>query len=397
MARNWADSPKKRLVLRGLDVLLAPLGSLRVQAVTGEAPKILVLEFWHLGDAVMAEPLLRALRQHFPRATISLLCKPQTRMLLEPAGVVDRFIEVDIPWTAFTGKYAWRRYRDARLLPAIRALRRERFDVSIDARMDVRSNILTWLIGARRRIGFATPGGAALLTDRVADPGEHSHKVEDWLAMLAPLGAAAPAQAAPVLRVRDDVQGRVDATLRGLGIAEDARGVVAVLPSARQAVRRWPLERFRALVAELSSRDGVRVLALVDPDGYGRELADDGATCVQASLEELPAFLARCDLYVGNDTGPAHIAAAVGTPTVTIFGPGAAQWFRPYGPGHHIVQIEAMPCRPCFDTCTRHTNVCLQDLSVSAVLRAVDHAIADGAASTAVRVDSGTPISEIMA
>jgi ADP-heptose:LPS heptosyltransferase len=344
----------------------------------------------------MAEPLLRGLRERFPRAHIALLSKPAARVLLEPSGLVDRFIEIDVPWTAFEGKYALHRYRDPRLWSTIRALRRERFDVSIDARMDVRSNLLSRLIGARRRIGFDLPGGAGLLTDRVADPGETTHKVEDWLAMLAPLGAALPSPAEPVLRVQDDARARVADALHALGVPDGAP-VVAVHASARQEIRRWPMDRFSALVRALVQRGDVRVLALVDPDGCGEELAADGALCVRASLAELPAYLERCVLYVGNDTGPAHIAAAVGTRTVTIFGPGAAPWFRPYGHGHRIVQVEPMPCRPCFDTCTQPTNRCLQELTVDAVLSTVDDALDDVLAAIGARVDSDSAIGEIMA
>lgn len=383
MAQNWVVTRRKQFVLAALDTLLWPLSaavhSEDGRDELGEPRKILVLEFWQIGDAIMAEPFLRRLRHRFPGAEIVLLCKEHVRMLLAPSGVVDRFIIADIPWTAFDHKYAPRRFREAGMLGLLRSLRRERFDLTIDARMDFRSNFLTYLIRARRRVGFAAPGGYGLLTDAVPVTHESSHKVEDWLAMLAPLGDAAGAgtlqpitvhNSAPSLDIDPDVQARADAKLAQLGFT-GAGLLIAVHPSASQPVRRWPLERFASVIAELVQRPDTTVAVFVGPDGYGSSLQDAGATCIGATLEELPAYLARCDLFVGNDSGPAHIAAAVGTPTVTIFGPQNADWYRPYGPHGTVVHITPMPCRPCFDRCTQPSNICLTGIPASAVLAEV--------------------------
>lgn len=392
-------SPRRVRALRIVDLLLAPIalaGLLRRRRPLPHAPRILVFEFWHLGDAVMVDPMLRALRARCPRAEISLLCKPAARVLLEPSGIVDRFIEIDVPWTAFEGKYEWRRYTDSKFRAAIRALRRERFDVTLDSRMDLRSNILSWIIGARRRVGFDVPGGRGLLTDRVADPGDSSHKVEDWLAMLQPLGRAGGPPQPPVLAVNDSTQARVDAQLRDMGVAPGTT-LVAVHPSARQAVRRWSLDRFAEVATAVGAMPDTQVLVLVDPDGYGGTLETTGATCVRASLEELPAYLHRCAVFVGNDSGPAHIAAAVGATTVTIFGPGAIEWFRPYGPGQRVVYMTPMRCRPCFDHCTRSENFCLTTLPVDRVMREVRIALASHAGAKPPAVDLTLVDGEILA
>jgi len=392
-------SPRRMRALWVADALLSPLalaGHLRRRKALPDAPRILVFEFWHIGDAVMVDPLLRALRVRFPRAEISLLCKPAARVLLEPSGIVDRFIEIDVPWTAFEGKYQWRRYTDSRFRTTIRALRHERFDVTLDSRMDLRSNVLAWIIGARRRVGFDVPGGRGLLTDRVADPGDGSHKVEDWLAMLQPMGGASAPPQPPVLAVEDSTQARVDAQLRDMGMTPETT-LVAMHPSARQAVRRWSLDRFGEVASAIGAMPNTRVLVLVDPDGYGETLQTTGATCVRATLEELPAYLHRCAVFVGNDSGPAHIAAAVGATTVTIFGPGAIQWFRPYGPGQRVVCMTPMRCRPCFDHCTRSENFCLTTLPVDRVMTEVRRALASRANARPSGVDL-TPVGgEILA
>lgn len=374
MAQNWVVTRQKRLFLAAIDILLWPLS--RLDAALRGRPiekidKILVLEFWYLGDAVLAEPFLRGLRRRFPAAEITLLCKAPTRTLLEPSNLVDRFIVADIPWTAFSNKYAPGRYLRSDFAGLIRRLRSEHFDLTIDARMDVRSNLLTRAIGARRRVGFDVPGGRSLLTDRVPPPGATSHKVDDWLALLGPIGGPVAASAAS-LRVADTARASAGDTLAGLGLNHD-KLIVGVHPSARQIVRRWPIARFRAVLERLAARDDVQVLVIQDPDGYGEELADmDGVVTVRPALDELMALLECMDLFIGNDSGPAHIAAAVGTPTVVIFGSAVSAWYRPLGEGHRVIQVDDMPCRPCFDQCTRSENFCITDITVERVLSEVD-------------------------
>lgn len=384
MARNWASSPRKTRALRLIDLLTAPLAALdtltRRRASAADAPRrILVVECWQLGDAIMAVPFLRALRERFPRAHIALLCKASTRTLLESSALVDEYVVADLPWTAFSGKYALSRYVSKSLRALVKQLRDARFDVTIDARADVRANVLTWLTRAPMRIGFGG-AGARLLTHRVPGPRDDTHKVEDWLEMLVPLGAAAP-PTEPRIALEADAVASVEHWLATHALRPTTR-LVAIHPSARLDVRRWPIERYAALARALQSRADVQVVAFVDPDGYGRELATiDGVLTAQPTLAELPALLATCDLFIGNDSGPAHIAGAVGTPTVTIFGPQVAAWYRPFGDEHRVIQLDDVPCRPCFDQCDRVEHVCLTGIDAARVLAVVDERLEAIAAS----------------
>jgi len=364
VALSRRRSRRADLVLAGVDALLEPLAAVR--GVRAPRPpigggKILVCEFWQLGDAILALPMLRALRALVPTAEIVLLCKGATRALIEPSGVVDRFIVADVPWTAFRGKYAWRRYAGADFAGLVRILRRERFDAAVDARADLRANILLYLSGARRRIGFAAPGGAALLTDRIVRSREHTHRADDWVALLEPFvggGATiAPSDGIPRLGVARE------AVATGNGVT------VAIHASASQPVRRWPLQHFEAVVRRLTAMPGVRVMVIVPPEGVGETLAAlPGVVVARPSLAELPGVLAECDLLIANDSGPAHIAAAVGTSTVTIFGPQRPEWYAPRGSGvHRVVYREDMACRPCFDVCRFAENFCLTEIAADTV------------------------------
>lgn len=393
MAQNWNVTGRKRLALAAADALLWPLAvldglsrMLRGGAHHRQPKTILVLEFWRLGDAVLAEPFLRLLRRRFADAEISLLCRDSTRLLLAPSGLIDHFIIADIPWTAAERKYAPGRYRSAGFAALLRRLREERFDVAIDARLDLRSNLMMRLIGARRRIGFDAPGGRLLLTDRVKAPDLDSHKVEDWLAMLTPLGGAGT-PLAPRLHVAPYASERARNFFLEAGLGDD-KPIVAVHPSAWSPVRRWPISQFRSLVQALVAGEGVRVLVVQDPDGYGGELGDiPGVVLTKPSLEDMVAQLARCDVFLGNDSGPAHIAAAVGADTVTIVGPQVAAWYRPYGEHHRVVQIDDVPCRPCFDHCTQPENFCITQISVPRVLKEVEAVIRRRADRTSSAVD----------
>lgn len=393
MAQNWNVSGRKRLALAAADVLLWPVGvldglarRLAPGAHNRQPAKILVLEFWRLGDAVLAEPFLRVLRRRFPEAEISLLCRDSTRLLLQPSGLIDSFVIADIPWTAAQRKYAPERYRSAGTAALLRRLRAERFDMAIDARLDLRANLMMRLIGARRRIGFDAPGGRILLTDRVKAPAADSHKVEDWLSILTTLGGA-ETPPAPMLAVAADANERARAFFLEMGLGDD-KTIVVVHPSAWSPVRRWPISRFRAVVSTLAAREDVRVLVVQDPDGYGAELGDiPGVVLTRPSLEDLVAQLARCDVFLGNDSGPAHVAAAVGADTVTIFGPQVAAWYRPYGEHHRVVQIDNVPCRACFDRCTQPENFCITQISVPSVLREVEAAVQRRAGLTSRAVD----------
>src|SRR5687767_2238098 len=132
-------------------------------------------------------PILRALRDRFPGAEITLLAKPHAEELLRESGLADKIITFDFPWTAKAEKYKPSRY-DRRLMgDLIRRLRSENFDLAIDGRMDARSSALAYATGAPTRIGYDFGGGGFLLTHALrASPDDH-HRAHDWLKLLEPL------------------------------------------------------------------------------------------------------------------------------------------------------------------------------------------------------------------
>jgi heptosyltransferase-2 len=295
--------------------------------------RILVLELWNIGDVILAMPFLSQLRHLFPQAEIVLVAKPFAAELLAGTGLVDEFITADLTWTPADGNSlpakAMSVWRLSRKLSA------HKFDLAFSSRLHLREHVLLALSGARRRIGFALVSGDAALTDTVAGD-DARHKVEDWLQLLGPFGGASSVEV-PKLCIAESERLWASGYVTSRGVQKDHL-LVGIHPGASLAEKRWPLERFREVAAAVADQPGVRVLAVADPTGYGSELfAMPGVVGAQVGLRELMALIARCDLLVCNDSGPMHIAGAIGVPTVAMFGSGIDRWFAPLGGGHELL------------------------------------------------------------
>lgn len=344
MARTWDYTRRNRLPLKALDAVgrrLAggrqPAGTRQDPARPGEVRRILVVEFWNIGDVVLTMPFLAQLRAIFPAASITLLARRHAAELLENSDLVDEVIPVDFPWTAAERRYDPRRYDWPGLRSLFQDLRGRRFDIAFESRMDPRAKMVLALSGAQRRVGFDFGGCNWLLTDAIAVAGFDRHRVEDWYRLLEPFGG--PRQLpTPRLAVSGAESGWARDWLAARGIRAGQR-LVAVHPGASGPGKRWPVERFAAVIREILDRGDVRVIAIEDPHGYGAELANiAGVSGVRPTLRQLLALLAVADVLVCNDSGPMHMAAMVGTPTVAIFHPHAAREFAPLGDGHHALK-----------------------------------------------------------
>lgn len=362
----------KRVAGLAVEALALPLWlarRLRPASPVREVRSILVVEIWGIGDVVLATGALAALRRRYPSARIVLLAKPHAAPLIDGRGLADEVIGFEFPWTRPAGKYRVASYLAPSLRALIRRLRAERFDLSLDARMDVRSNLLTYVVGARRRIGLAHGGGTLLLTDRVPAGDVDAHRTEDWAA-LARRADAAPDDDSPVLPLRTEERLAADERLAALGVAR-GEPVIAVHAGGSSPVKRWAPERFAAVAAELAARRGARVVWLENPgDGVRGPAPRPSDVVLHAPLGELPALLARAELLLCNDSGPMHVAAAVGTPVLALFGPARREWFAPQGPAHRVVARDELSCRPCFDQCRFAEPYCLTRIEVADVLRA---------------------------
>jgi heptosyltransferase-2 len=206
--------------------------------------------------------------------------------------------------------------------------------------MQIRERVVLALSGARRRVAYAFGKGDRVLTDAIVVENSQRHKVDDWLRLLDPFGGAATIEA-PHLHLDDSERAWATGYLSSRGALTD-EPVIGIHPGASLAEKRWPLERFRDVAAAIAAKPGIRVLAFAEPSGYGAELFGiPGVIGAQVSLREMMALIARCGLLVCNDSGPMHIAGALGVPTVAMFGPGIEQWFAPLGDGHEMLRPDS--------------------------------------------------------
>ncbi|HYE91809.1 MAG TPA: lipopolysaccharide heptosyltransferase I [Terriglobales bacterium] len=295
-----------------------------------------------IGDVVHALPVAAALKRHAPGARITWVAEAREATVVRGHPDVDAVVVADTR--------GWRRTRPG--LPAMRealavarTLRGAAFDVAIDLQGLMKSGLLTALTRAPRRIGFA-PGVArerasTIFTNaRVRPPAHARHVVEQYLALLAPLGIAAPRVE---FRLPADLaaEALVDDFLARAGI-KPADRLVVLNPGAGRPDKRWPRAHFEALAHGLASDADARVVVLWGPgeedDARAIAAAAAGATpAPPTTLAELAALARRARLMVAGDTGPLHIAAALGTPCLALFGPTSAARNGPYGVGHRAL------------------------------------------------------------
>lgn len=285
----------------------------------GTPESILALRLGGIGEVLAVEPALRALRARFPSARLALLAERPAAEAARPH--VDEVIAADAVYRAsgLASLASLRVWAEAGRAAA-RLLRR-RWDLFLDfhhvfARRHLLKPVLASLLSrAPRRVGF---GDKPFLTDRVADPDDRPMP-ERSRALLAALGVPMD-DARPRFRVEPADAEWVDALLEAAGL----RGpLIAVAPGSSRPVQRWGEERFREAARRLSARGRVVMVGSAAERGLCAAAAPDGAVnwAGKTTLGRLAALLARCAILLANDSGPLHVAHAVGTPVVGLFRP----------------------------------------------------------------------------
>jgi len=311
-------------------------------------PGLLVVELWGLGDLALAVPFLREAARH---ADVTLVAKPQWAPLMAAFCSEVELIPFSSPWTVFTAKYRLYSWPWRTLAGLVKTLRKRRFDIGMSARADPRDHLLLRLAGVQRCVGIPRAGSGVLLSTRLAK-GRTLHRAAVWRQLAATQGWAMPA---PITR-------RLRPPWPG--------ALIVVHSGASQPTRIWPLERFAELVRRLRNT-GRAVQVLCDPGQVPAWHKLGEAVTVPENLSVLLEALAAATLFVGNDSGPGHVAALCGVPTFTVFGPTLVHIFSPAHPA--AAWIEGRPCRykPCFDACRYDTPRCIEGISVDEVWSAV--------------------------
>ena len=311
-----------------------------------ERSRILVVKLSSIGDVVQALPVAGALRRRYPAAHLAWAVGPAAAGVVVGNPHLDEVIVVGGSESNGVAEAAPPLTEPGRLR---RALRARGFDTAVDLQGLLKSAAVAFLSGARERIGFRSLHEATfLLNNRPIVPNRRDvHAVESYLDFAEALGAAREPVEFPIAISEDDRR-VVDGLLAG------RERLAALIPGARWESKLWPVERFAAVAKALWEEEGlapVVVGAAGDGELAGAIEKEAGTPVVdltgKTTLKQVAEAFRRCRVAVGNDTGPLYISAAMGTPTVALFGPSGDIEWGPWRVAHRVVASTEHPCRPC--------------------------------------------------
>jgi len=314
-------------------------------------PKLLIVELWGLGDIVIATPFLRAAAERFD---VTLLAKPYALDLRPRLWPAVKVVTFTAPWTAFEKKYHVWRWPLPAMLRLRRKLAAEHFDYGLSARWDPRDHLLLKLFGVQNRLGFPRLQSQIFLTQPLRKPEPEAHRYEYWRVAGKAMGIEPPP--------RDRIAAPVSPTRR----------LALVHSGARLPARVWPLGHYRTLVQRLRAK-GFAVQVACDPNQLDWWL-QSGETTVACprTVTQLLSIIDQAGVFIGNCSGPGHLAAINGVPTFTVFGPSLLEWFAPLHPAAEWIEGRACPYKPCSDYCWYPTPLCLWNVSEEEVGKRVE-------------------------
>ncbi|MEO7192882.1 MAG: glycosyltransferase family 9 protein [Vicinamibacterales bacterium] len=366
----------ERVLVRLVDVLTVPLRR-KGPSATRPVRRVLLLRLERIGDLLMTLDALRDACEAWPDARIDLAVGAWNRDLAALIPGMSRVHTLSVPWLA--------RHEAADPWPTLvgraRRWRREHYDVVVNFEPDVRTNFLAWLTGAPVRVGYSSGGGGSFLTDAVPyRPSAHvSLNAREAVARAVGTASVSRLSGRPAVRLEIPEPVREQARAR-LGAS---RPLVGLHVSGGRQSKQWHLERFAAVGRELASAARATIVLTGAPADaamvaeVARHLHDLPVINATGSLTliELAALLEQLDLLVSSDTGPMHMAGAVGTPVVALFGPSDPSRYGPIGSPSRVLRV-SLPCSPCGmvrqppERCRGHVPDCMDGIAVRTVVDA---------------------------
>jgi lipopolysaccharide heptosyltransferase II len=339
--------------------------------------RILLTRMKFIGDVVLTTPIIASVRKAFPDAFIAYLAEKNAASLLEHNPALDEIIPFD-----FARPTILEQSRVAVLL------HRRNFDLVIDLFGNPRSALLAFLSRAPTRIGPARKGRGTLYTVQVRDDGTPKTAIEFHNQYLTAAGIPTAENKTAIVLSPDELrEARIFLQWfdRDNSPLDLQRPIIGIHPGATWPAKKWLPEYFGHLADRLKATLGAQIVITAGPgeEDVVRDVLSHSIADVKVlralPLRQLAAVIAICRVFVANDAGPMHIAAAVGTPTIGLFGPGEEEIWFPYssGDGHRPLR-KNVPCHPChLDVCNRAGDgymECMKLLSVDEVFHAVEQA-----------------------
>lgn len=341
--------------------------------------RVLVVRLRSIGDTVLSTPSLFALKRFLPHASVDILLEDWVAPVLDGFPQVDNVITLERKSTTARARIA-------------RHLRANRYDVVYNLHGGTTATLLTRATGAKHRVGYETYQYARLhnhLSPSSASlwQRDKTHSVEQQLALLGWTGVPVSDRPPTQLAVTEAAAVRVATKLKAEGLSETSLAVIH--PAAAFATKQWATEKF-GRVAEHVAAEGLGVVVITAAkeahlvEELKRKTAAPVAAFTDLTLPEITALLARARLFVGNDSGIAHIAAAVQAPSVVIFGSSNTAHWRPWVSGVATAEVvlEEMECQPCHGYfCEKFAEPeCIKRVPVERVIAATERVLRESRA-----------------
>ncbi|MDI6839381.1 MAG: glycosyltransferase family 9 protein [bacterium] len=327
-----------------------------------EIKRILLIRIDRIGDVVLSTPALRALRERFPISHISILVSPKTQDLLLQSPYVDEVIP-------YNGKIAITSLLHSKN-------RRKKFNLAIDLHLDypLKTALIAYLSGAKYRVGFNIAGKSIFLNIRVMPDKKEKHLVEHTLDLIRAVSGNISTEE-PELSIIPEAKQYVNNFLIHNNILNNDL-LVGIHPGGYYPTQRWLPERFARVGDKIIDEYKAKIILMGGPgeEEIVEEIASNmkhkPVIYVREPLRNLVAIIDRCSLLICNNSGPLHIATAIGTPTVSTMGPTNPVRWWPWG-DRNIVIRKHLPCNPCNKgVCNDHK--CMELITVNEVMEAVN-------------------------
>jgi heptosyltransferase-3 len=346
-----------------------------------ESPRILIIKLKHIGDVLMATPAISAIRERFPDAHISVLIREGTEDMLTGNPKIDDVIVYDgFRGMSFINKML-------KEIGFAFGFRRKRFDLIVELGFGDREAIYGFFSGARFRIGFDPKGegflGRGYTLTHMIPMDNSKHIIERDLELLRPLGIDNDKRGLEIYYSSQDRE-FAEVVLKENGINDDDI-VVIIHPTSRWLFKCWTDEGNAVIADHIQSRHGAKAIMTCGPGDrekgkleriLGKAKTRPVSFIGNLTLKQLAALIDKANLFFGIDSAPMHMAAALKTPVIALFGPSGEHNWAPWGDGHTVIKKD-MPCRPCgrggcYDS---KRSECLEAITIEDVIPFIDKKI----------------------
>jgi len=318
----------------------------------------------------MATPVLKALKKAYPGAKIFFLVNEFGQDLVGGLPYVDRIVSIKFPWSTYD--YSLKNL--LLVLESIKELRKERFDLAIDAQIDMRNAFLMYLIGAERRLSYDITGGKIFLTDVPSFPENVVNLLEARLSLLNCLGIDTNDKTTE-LPISQESMEWVNSYLERSQLNKEK--IVGIHPGASKKEKLWQPEKFAKVIEYLTFKDyqPVVIEGPNDAEIVSSIIGMSSVTVpiVKTSLKNVVAFISCCRLIICCDSAAIHIAGAVGTPVVALYGPKWPELTKPFNDNIEVLWADDFDCRPCeYGRCKHIGYSCMDAIAVGEVIAKVN-------------------------